>query len=280
MADAYQLETTTDRYLLEDGTGVYLLEPIVIPDTATVTITLYAPTVLATALQNVTPGTASVTMTAYAPTVFASDPKDVTPGTATGTITLYAPTVFASDLKNVTPGTASVSLTASAPTVGASDHKTVTPGAATMTTATYLPTVTTTAHQFAFPLPASLVTTRYAPEVAAASDEVAVIIYGGDDARKPRRKSKTFRELFQEVEQTIHALVSPEPEQADAVELATPDAVWALDTKLEELLALAAASHDALQQVARLRRDADAIQHAWTAQREAEAEDEELLMWG
>lgn len=26
MADAYQLETTTDRYLLEDGTGVYLLE--------------------------------------------------------------------------------------------------------------------------------------------------------------------------------------------------------------------------------------------------------------
>ena len=26
MADAYQLETTTDRVLLEDGSGVYLLE--------------------------------------------------------------------------------------------------------------------------------------------------------------------------------------------------------------------------------------------------------------
>jgi hypothetical protein len=29
MADAYQLEATTDRYLLEDGTGVYLLENII-----------------------------------------------------------------------------------------------------------------------------------------------------------------------------------------------------------------------------------------------------------
>lgn len=28
MADAYQLETTADRYLLEDGSGVYLLEPV------------------------------------------------------------------------------------------------------------------------------------------------------------------------------------------------------------------------------------------------------------
>ena len=26
MADAYQLEATADRYLLEDGSGVYLLE--------------------------------------------------------------------------------------------------------------------------------------------------------------------------------------------------------------------------------------------------------------
>jgi hypothetical protein len=26
MADAYQIETTADRYLLEDGSGVYLLE--------------------------------------------------------------------------------------------------------------------------------------------------------------------------------------------------------------------------------------------------------------
>ena len=26
MADAYQLETTVDRYLMEDGLGVYLLE--------------------------------------------------------------------------------------------------------------------------------------------------------------------------------------------------------------------------------------------------------------
>ena len=26
MADAYQLEGSTDRYLLEDGSGVYLLE--------------------------------------------------------------------------------------------------------------------------------------------------------------------------------------------------------------------------------------------------------------
>ena len=34
MADAYQLEATTDRYLLEDGSGVYLLEvsaPEIIP---------------------------------------------------------------------------------------------------------------------------------------------------------------------------------------------------------------------------------------------------------
>jgi hypothetical protein len=28
MADAYQKETSVDRYLLEDGAGVYLLEPV------------------------------------------------------------------------------------------------------------------------------------------------------------------------------------------------------------------------------------------------------------
>ena len=30
MADAYQLEATIDRYLLEDGTGVYLLEVLAV----------------------------------------------------------------------------------------------------------------------------------------------------------------------------------------------------------------------------------------------------------
>lgn len=43
MADAYQLETTADRYLLEDGSGVYLLEVSAAADPVILVMAPYVP---------------------------------------------------------------------------------------------------------------------------------------------------------------------------------------------------------------------------------------------
>lgn len=88
-----------------------------IPTTASLTITRFAPTVVASDHTIVTPGIASLTLTAFVPVVVASDHHAVTPGAASLVVTPFTPSVTASDHRTAIPGTASLTLTAFAPMV-------------------------------------------------------------------------------------------------------------------------------------------------------------------
>jgi hypothetical protein len=144
----------------------YTLVPVsVTPGTASLTLTAFAPTVLAPRL--VTPGTASLTTARFAPTVSVSDNKLVTPGIASLSLTAFAPTVTttAGGGATVTPGTAALSLTTFAPTVALSDHKLVSPGTASLTLTAFAPAVVTSLNQLVTPGTAHLTLTGYAPTV-------------------------------------------------------------------------------------------------------------------
>jgi hypothetical protein len=95
---------------------------VVVPTTATLTLTTFAPTVTATQNQLVVPTTKALVITTFAPTVTASDHKVVTPTTATLTLTTFAPVVTATDHQVVTPGVAALVLTTFAPTVTATNN--------------------------------------------------------------------------------------------------------------------------------------------------------------
>ena len=100
-----------------------------------------------------------------------------------------------------------------------------------------------------------------------------VIVYGDGDA--PRKKRKR-RDIFQDIERTIHQLLHPDPEPDMApTPMAAPAAE--IDTKLQELLALAQGSHDLLQRAAKLRAEVAAAQAADLLAREQD--DEETLIW-
>jgi hypothetical protein len=105
------------------------------------------------------------------------------------------------------------------------------------------------------------------------SIEPSIVIYGGDDA--PRKKRKR-RDIFKDVEHTIHQLLHPETEQA-VVSAPSVATIPSIDEKLQDLLALAQGSHELLQRVARIRAEVDAAQVAHLKAREED--DEETLMW-
>lgn len=139
---------------------------LVTPSTASLTLTTFAPVVTATNHQLVTPGTASLVLTTFAPTVSVSNNQLVTPGTASLTITRYAPTVTTTANQTVIPGTASLTLTTFAPVVSVTASTTVVPGTASLSLTTYEPTVTVSNNQLVTPDTASLVLTTYAPTVS------------------------------------------------------------------------------------------------------------------
>lgn len=87
----------------------------VTPTPATLTTTLFAPTVSTSANQNVTPAPATLTTTGYAPTV--ATPRNVIPGSESVITTVFAPSVTVSNQQNVTPGSATLTTTAFAPDV-------------------------------------------------------------------------------------------------------------------------------------------------------------------
>ena len=121
MVDRYLIETSAvDGYLIEDGSGVLILEvaadpQLVTPTTASLTLSTFAPTV--STPRRVTPGVASLILTTFAPTVTAGAGLVITPTPASLALTAFAPNVIATDHKRVTPTTASLVLTGFAPTV-------------------------------------------------------------------------------------------------------------------------------------------------------------------
>lgn len=126
---------------------------VCIPTTASLTLMTYAPPIGT----GVIPTTRALTLTTYAPTV--QTPRVCIPTTRALTLTTYAPTVLTP--RTVTPTTAALVLTGYAPTV--LTPRTAIPTTAALTTTTYAPTVRTAL--IVFPGVASLTLTGYAPTI-------------------------------------------------------------------------------------------------------------------
>jgi hypothetical protein len=108
--------------------------------------------------------------------------------------------------------------------------------------------------------------------------EPTVIIYGGDDApRKRRRKRKTQDELFRELEATIHEVLHPAP--VDAAQEAAPAILETGSARrvVDELLVLAEKQHRFVQQAAALRAEIRALEDA--ARLRIEQDEEDALIW-
>lgn len=138
----------------------------VIPTTASLTLTTYAPDVTASADVSVTPTTASLTVTGFAPTVTATDHVEVVPTTASLTLTTYAPTVTATEHVEVVPTTAALTLTPFAPGVSTTANVEVVPTTAALTLTPFAPDVTASNSIEVVPTTAALTLTTFAPTVA------------------------------------------------------------------------------------------------------------------
>lgn len=251
----------------------------VTPTVASLTITTYAPTVQTSGNQEVTPPSATLTTTRYAPTVTA--PRDVIPGVASLATTLYAPNVETP--RDVLPGTRALTTTRYAPTVAVTAHVNVLPSPATVTTTSFAPTVTVQQQNpNVIPSSATLTLTSYAPVVSIAAPEPTVIIVGGDDAPKKKKRKEAPREdVFKQIEATIHHLLHPEEaDLADSSgsvgEETTPDRrADELERAYQKLVGLAQESHRHLQDLRAIRQEIN----AYLAKRQQdEIDDEEFLM--
>lgn len=114
--------------------------------------------------------------------------------------------------------------------------------------------------------------------------EPAVILIGGDDAPRRRRKPRTRKEqydLFREMEATIHSLLHPDTLEVGAGSPAGPQTAVVVsptvDVRVRELVDLAQGQRDLLQRAAVLQRQVDAIQAR--RQRELEQDEEDALLW-
>ena len=96
---AYQTSGSVGSYQTAAATDV-----VVTPGTGTLTTTLFAPTVVATANVTVTPATAALVTALFAPTVVATANVNVTPATAALVTALFAPSVATSSLGIITSG--------------------------------------------------------------------------------------------------------------------------------------------------------------------------------
>jgi hypothetical protein len=141
-----------------------------VPTTANLVLTPYAPTVTASSTQTVTPSTAALTLTTYAPTVTGPAPALVTPGTAALALATHAPTVAATQSQLVTPFTRTLTLTTYAPVINGAVL--VEPTTAALTITRYAPTVAATAHKVVTPTPAALAITGHAPTVSSPNHTV------------------------------------------------------------------------------------------------------------
>jgi hypothetical protein len=108
--------------------------------------------------------------------------------------------------------------------------------------------------------------------------EPAVVVYGGDDApRKRRRSRKERRDLFRDMEQTVHALLHPEPLNESAGEMVPAVDTMEAQRVIDELVAVAEGQHALLQRVAALRTELTEMENHRT--HELLDDDDEALLW-
>jgi hypothetical protein len=141
----------------------------VTPGTGSLTTTLFAPTVVATANVTVTPATAALVTALFAPAVVATANVNVTPATVALATTLYAPTASSGSV-SVTPSTATLVTALFAPSVVTGPN--VVPRNAALSTTRYAPTATT--GKWLYPASVALPTTGYVPTVSATTNIVMV----------------------------------------------------------------------------------------------------------
>lgn len=246
----------------------------VTPSPAVLTLALFAPTVVAGGHQLITPITATLTLLTFAPAVVVN--QIVTPGPASLIVTMFAAAVSISDHVTVTPGTATVVLTPWAPSVAVSNHLTVVPGAASLTLTPWAPTIQIGGSVTAEPPPAGLVVTGFPPTVVIAEHETPIIIYGGDDAPRKRRKrteQAPHAHFFQDIEHTVHRLLHPE-EHAASRETPVSVGTDEPERRYDTLVRSAQDSHESLQALGHIRRELDAYLEA----RRAEEEEEDAML--
>lgn len=107
--------------------------------------------------------------------------------------------------------------------------------------------------------------------------EPAVILYGGDDAprQRKRRKEQPREDFFKEIEHTIHRLIHPETEpDTREADVRPHEASEELERQYQALVGLAQESHESLQALGHIRREID----AYIAKRKEEDDEEDLLM--
>lgn len=106
--------------------------------------------------------------------------------------------------------------------------------------------------------------------------------YGGDDApgwnwQKPRKR-KERRDVFKDIERTIHELLHLSIEAKHIENVKPVIQTVLLERKLQDLLNLAGESQGLLQRTNRLQAKFEAIQRDTQAQRESNDE-EDFIMW-
>lgn len=143
---------------------------IIVPGTASVTVTAFVPTVATTANASIVPGTGSLTVTGFVPTIDKTVHFFGIPGTANIAVTGYVPGVEVTYNALVIPGTGSVVLTSYVPTVAMSNNITVVPGTASVVVTSYVPDIAVSTNADLVPGTAAVVITSYAPTVTVAGD--------------------------------------------------------------------------------------------------------------
>lgn len=115
--------------------------------------------------RNVTPGVGDLTLTGFAPTVVASNHKNVSPGLGEITFTGFAPTVAVSDNKNILADVGSLTLTGFGPTVSVTSNLNVSPGVGDLTLEGFNPTVTASDHKNISAHTGVIIFTGFAPTI-------------------------------------------------------------------------------------------------------------------
>lgn len=106
-----------------------------------------------------------------------------------------------------------------------------------------------------------------------------ITIIGGDDAPRSRRKRrKERRDIFREMEATIHGLLHPESETVQEVGV-EPVAAGAARRALDELVVLAQGHHGLLQRASALRAEIAGIEDAQDRMMEQDEEEALLCMF-
>lgn len=145
---------------------------------ASLTLTGFAPAVVATAHQTITVPAGSLTLTGYAPAVNVGANNTVQVPAGALTLSAFAPTVAATAHQFVSVPSGALSLSAFAPTVAATNHQIVQVPAGALTLSGFAPAVVAGANQ-TIPVPlGALSLTGYAPTVITDASQVIQVPAG------------------------------------------------------------------------------------------------------